>query len=98
MEIIQAHLIPETHRIQEVSCLFNISLISNFIFGYLTSKNVYKLYIFIYVLGSSFVRNELMHTDIRTGKSRSLRAHRTEEPPIDMIRVSHLKQVSIFKI
>ena len=48
------------------------------------------------LLGSNFVRNELMHTDIRTGKSRSLRAHRTEEPPIDMIRVSHLKQVLIF--
>ena len=52
--------------------------------------------LFSFILVSSFVRNELMHTDIRTGKSRSLRAHRTEEPPIDMIRVSHLKQVPIF--
>ena len=41
------------------------------------------------------VRNELMHTDIRTGKSKSLRTHRAEEPPIDMVRVSHLKQVCI---
>ena len=44
-------------------------------------------------LASSLVRNELMHTDIRTGKSKTLRTHRTEEPPIDMVRVSHLKQV-----
>ena len=59
---------------------------------------MYINFIYLNILGSSFVRNELMHTDIRTGKSRSLRAHRTEEPPIDMIRVSHLKQVFIFEI
>ena len=59
---------------------------------------MYQTFTNLYILGSSFVRNELMHTDIRTGKSRSLRAHRTEEPPIDMIRVSHLKQVLIFRI
>ena len=44
---------------------------------------------------TGLVRNELMHTDIRTGKSRSLRSHRAEEPPIDMVRVSHLKQVDL---
>ena len=42
---------------------------------------------------SSLVRNELMHSDIRTGKSVSLRTTGLEEPPIQMIRVSHLKQV-----
>ena len=41
------------------------------------------------------VRNELIHTDIRTGLSVSLRPNRSEEPPIDMIRVSHLKQYFI---
>ena len=41
------------------------------------------------------VRNELIHTDIRTGLSVSLRSNRSEEPPIDMIRVSHLKQYFI---
>ena len=41
------------------------------------------------------VRNELIHTDIRTGAVQSLRSHRTEEPAIDMIRVSHLKQYFI---
>ena len=47
--------------------------------------------------GSSgaLVRNELIHTDIRTGKTSSLRSHRSEEPPIDMLRVSHLKQYFI---
>ena len=44
---------------------------------------------------SNLVRNELNHTDIRTGKSVALRSHRSEEPPIDMIRVSHLKQYFI---
>ena len=44
---------------------------------------------------SSVVRNELVHTEIRTGATVSLRSHRTEEPPIDMIRVSHLKQYFI---
>ena len=44
---------------------------------------------------SNLVRNELNHTDIRTGKSISLRSHRSEEPSIDMIRVSHLKQYFI---
>ena len=47
------------------------------------------------IKGVGLVRNELMHTDIRTGKSKSLRTHRAEEPPIDMVRVSHLKQVCI---
>ena len=41
------------------------------------------------------VRNELNHTDIRTGKSVALRSNRSEEPSIDMIRVSHLKQFFI---
>jgi hypothetical protein len=45
--------------------------------------------------GSNLVRNELNHTDIRTGQSISLRSNRSEEPPIDMIRVSHLKQYFI---
>lgn len=44
---------------------------------------------------SNLVRNELIHTDIYTGKTTSLRSHRLEEPPIDMIRVSHLKQYFI---
>jgi len=44
------------------------------------------------VTGSTLVRNELIHTDIRTGKSKSLRMDRSEEPPIDLIKVSHLKQ------
>ena len=48
------------------------------------------------IKGVGLVRNELMHTDIRTGKSKSLRTHRAEEPPIDMVRVSHLKQVCIY--
>ena len=91
----QAHLIPETRRIQEVSCLSNISEIWSFFhfYGLISLLKMYINFIYLYILGSSFVRNELMHTDIRTGKSRSLRAHRTEEPPIDMVRVSHLKQV-----
>ena len=41
------------------------------------------------------VRNELVHTDIRTGKATALRTNRSEEPPIDMLRVSHLKQYFI---
>ena len=45
--------------------------------------------------GSNLVRNELNHTDIRTGHSIALRSNRSEEPPIDMIRVSHLKQYFI---
>ena len=45
--------------------------------------------------GSNLVRNELNHTDIRTGQSIALRSNRSEEPPIDMIRVSHLKQYFI---
>ena len=49
------------------------------------------------IKGVGLVRNELMHTDIRTGKSKSLRTHRAEEPPIDMVRVSHLKQVRMTK-
>lgn len=44
---------------------------------------------------SHMVRNELNHTDARTGNSVSLRSNRSEEPPIDMIRVSHLKQYFI---
>ena len=44
---------------------------------------------------SALVRNELIHTDIRTGKTNSLRSHRLEEPPIEMVRVSHLKQYFI---
>ena len=44
---------------------------------------------------SNLVRNELNHTDIRTGHSIALRSNRSEEPPIDMIRVSHLKQYFI---
>jgi WD40 repeat protein len=44
---------------------------------------------------SALVRNELIHTDVRTGKSASLRTHRSEETPIDMLRVSHLKQYFI---
>ena len=48
------------------------------------------------IKGVGLVRNELMHTDIRTGKSKSLRTHRAEEPPIDMVRVSHLKQVCVY--
>ena len=44
---------------------------------------------------ASLVRNELVHTDIKTGKNVSLRATGLEEPPIQMIRVSHLKQVKI---
>ncbi len=45
--------------------------------------------------GHSLVRNELFHMDIRTGRSESLRSHRAEEPPIEMVRVSHLKQYFI---
>ncbi len=45
--------------------------------------------------GGSVVRNELNHTDIRTGQSIGLRSGRSEEPPIDMIRISHLKQYFI---
>ena len=44
---------------------------------------------------SNLVRNELNHTDIRSGKSVALRSNRSEEPSIDMIRVSHLKQFFI---
>lgn len=41
------------------------------------------------------VRNELIHTDVRTGKTHALRSHRSEEPAIEMLRVSHLKQYFI---
>lgn len=44
---------------------------------------------------SDLVRNELIFTDVGTGKTISLRSHRSEEPPIDMLRVSHLKQYFI---
>ncbi len=45
--------------------------------------------------GGGLVRNELVHTDIRTGKVQPLRTNRSEEPPIEMLRVSHLKQYFI---
>ena len=44
---------------------------------------------------STLVRNELVHTDVRTGRTKTLRPNRAEEPPIEMLRVSHLKQYFI---
>jgi len=41
---------------------------------------------------SGLVKNELILTDIQTGKTTPLRLNREEESPIDMIRVSYLKQ------
>ena len=37
------------------------------------------------------VRNELIHTDIQTGHTITLRGNKSDESPIDMIRVSYLK-------
>lgn len=45
--------------------------------------------------GSNVVRNELVHLDIRTGRTTALRSNRSEEAPIQMVRVSHLKQYFI---
>jgi hypothetical protein len=42
---------------------------------------------------SGLVRNELMLTDIQTGKSVPYRTHRDEESHIDMVKVSFLKSV-----
>jgi hypothetical protein len=39
---------------------------------------------------ASLVRNELMHTDIKTGKSVSLRATGLEEPPIQVSMIQNL--------
>ena len=45
--------------------------------------------------GSNLVKNELMLTDIDTGRSIQLRTHSDEESPIEMIKVSYLKQYFI---
>ncbi|XP_054721445.1 WD repeat-containing protein 11-like [Uloborus diversus] len=47
--------------------------------------------------GSSLgqVRNELLLTDLQSGRTNILRADRTEESPIDMIRVSYLRQYMV---
>lgn len=37
------------------------------------------------------VRNELVLTDLQSGRTKSLRTDRNEESPIDMIRVSYLR-------
>lgn len=37
------------------------------------------------------VKNELVLTDLQSGRTKSLRADRSEESPIDMIRVSYLR-------
>lgn len=42
--------------------------------------------------GQGLVRNELIYTDILTGRSTPLRTNKGEESSIDMIRVSYLKQ------
>ncbi|KAK7074520.1 WD repeat-containing protein 11 [Halocaridina rubra] len=41
------------------------------------------------------VRNELMYTDILTGRTITLRPNKTDETSIDMVRVSYLKQYFI---
>ncbi|GIY84420.1 WD repeat-containing protein 11 [Caerostris darwini] len=41
------------------------------------------------------VRNELVLTDLQSGRIKSLRGDRNEESPIDMIRVSYLRQYVI---
>ncbi|KAK2143923.1 hypothetical protein LSH36_799g00015 [Paralvinella palmiformis] len=48
---------------------------------------------------SGVVKNELLLTDIQTGKSVGYRSNRDEESPIEMLRVSYLKQyfVVLFK-
>lgn len=37
------------------------------------------------------VRNELVYTDILTGRSLTLRPNKTDETSIDMVRISYLK-------
>lgn len=39
-----------------------------------------------------WLRNELLLTNVQTGRSTVVRADRGEEPPIELIRVSPLKQ------
>jgi len=45
--------------------------------------------------GGGSVRNELLHTEVRSGRSRSLRSQEREEARISMIRVSQLRQYFI---
>ncbi|XP_063852322.1 WD repeat-containing protein 11-like isoform X2 [Scylla paramamosain] len=42
--------------------------------------------------GQGLVRNELIYTDILTGRSTPLRTNKGEESSVDMVRVSYLKQ------
>ncbi|CAL4100716.1 unnamed protein product, partial [Meganyctiphanes norvegica] len=44
---------------------------------------------------NGLVRNELIHTDTLTGRSITLRQHKSEESSIDMIKISYLKQYFI---
>lgn len=44
------------------------------------------------VANGGLVRNELIHTNVATGKTVAVRADRGEESPIEMVRVSPLKQ------
>ena len=41
------------------------------------------------------VRNELIYTHTQTGYKLALRVNKTEESPIEMIRVSYLKYVQL---
>lgn len=43
------------------------------------------------------VRNELVYTDILTGRSLTLRPNKTDETSIDMVRISYLKWVLYFQ-
>ncbi|XP_035227058.1 WD repeat-containing protein 11-like isoform X2 [Stegodyphus dumicola] len=47
------------------------------------------------VNSSGHVRNELVLTDLQSGRTKSLRGEKNEESPIDMIRVSYLRQYVI---
>ncbi|CAB4069409.1 unnamed protein product [Lepeophtheirus salmonis] len=60
-----------------------------------TGMNTILSYAFQNLSGESSmhsVRNELVHTDVRTGQTHQIRTHRSNESPIDLLRVSHLKQ------
>ncbi|WAR21719.1 WDR11-like protein [Mya arenaria] len=48
---------------------------------------------------SGLVKNEIFLVDIISGKATALRTHRDQEPPLEMLRISYLKQyfILVFK-
>ncbi|XP_077991912.1 WD repeat-containing protein 11-like isoform X2 [Glandiceps talaboti] len=63
------------------------------------SLNSFLSYAYPNPTNSGTVRNELILTDMQTGRTTTFRGDKNEESPIEMLRVSHLKQyfIIVFK-